>query len=172
MYFRSCSSVPNTCNVTIYSYLIKMDAKNKRNLFCKATFRPFGPCSSLWMELTHSSCRVLHVPLLDFMRFLSVYFCSLSRSLSERAPLPLCTDQSPTLLLPGFLIRALNDICLSVDPWGMLLLADWQMVSAIGCHPLSLVVQPVSHPLYSTYPDFIFLVCLGGWSGRLWEAVS
>lgn len=91
-----------------------MDAKNKWNLFCNATFRPFGPCQSLWMELTCFSCRVLHLPLLGFMSFLSVYFCSLSRSLSE-GNLCLC------VLTTGFLIKTWNDIGLSVDPWGMLL---------------------------------------------------
>lgn len=128
MYFRSCSSVPNTCNATIYSYLTRMDAKNKWNLFCKATFRPFGPCPSYWMDVTQFSCRVLHVPLLDFVRSSSVYFCRLSRSLWRA---PLCTAQSPSLLLPGFLIKTLNDIGLSVDPWGMLLLTDWQLDSVL-----------------------------------------
>lgn len=74
--------------------------------------------------LSHFRCRALHLPLLIFMRFLSVNFCSLSRALWIAAlPFSLLTSP-PVCYYLGLYLETLNDVGLSVDPWGMRLLTD------------------------------------------------
>lgn len=147
--FRSYPSLPNICNTIIYTHLTEVDAKNKQNLFCTAIFWPVG--LYWWMGLSHFRCRALHMPLLNFMRFLPVRFCSLSRSFWTAA-LPFHVVSSSTVFTKVTVWYWLQ--CWSLRDAA----AVWLPVGlgALDCRRLGLVVQPIVCLLYSTYPNLFF----------------
>lgn len=97
----------------------------------KLFFSQLLPSLYCCLRLCHARCRALHLPFLNFMRFLSTHFYSLSTFLWITV-LPfsvLATAMNlrvHSIVLSRLLRKLLNNFSLGIDPWGMPLVFDWQ----------------------------------------------
>lgn len=135
--------------------------KDPKVLLSRAALQLLRPQHVLMPGVILTQYKTLHLPLLNFMRFLSAQFSSLSRSLWAAAQ-PTGVTATP----PGFvssvnllkhhsapssrsLTKKLNSTRPSISPWGIPLLTRFQLTLCDSSYPLGLVVQPVFQ--FNTY---------------------